>query len=247
MTDIDVKLGIKTVLERIDIISAKRASELSSVKPRLVAVSKTKPNELIIQAYEAGQRHFGENYVQELIEKATSSIILEKCKEIRWHYIGAIQTNKINKILSVPDLYMIETVHSEKVAIILDTKWPQYCSDDSKLKVMLQVNTSGEDAKNGTDPKDIVHLAKYVNENCKNLEIDGIMTIGQFGYDLSNGPNPDFICLKKCKDDVCQSLGWHSDKLNLSMGMSDDFEHAIEMGSTNVRVGSSIFGFRPKK
>ncbi|KAK4875751.1 hypothetical protein RN001_012173 [Aquatica leii] len=247
MSDIDVKLGIKTILERIEIACNKRIPELQCVKPQLVAVSKTKPNNLIIEAYEAGQRHFGENYIQELIEKANSSDILEKCKDIRWHFIGHLQGNKVNKILSVPNLYLIETVDSKKLATRLDQKWPEFSSNDLKLKIMLQVNTSGEDAKNGIEPEELVDLAKYVSENCKNLELNGIMTIGQFGYNLEQGPNPDFILLKKCRDEICQRLGWDWKNVNLSMGMSDDFEHAIEMGSTNVRVGSSIFGFRPKK
>lgn len=73
------------------------------------------------------------------------------------------------------------------------------------------------------------------------------MTIGRFGYDLANGPNPDFLCLRKCRDDLCKELGLNWRDVGLSMGMSDDFEHAISLGSTNVRVGSSIFGARPKK
>ncbi|KAF5279155.1 hypothetical protein FQR65_LT03401 [Abscondita terminalis] len=247
MADIDIKLGIKTILDGIELACKKRAPELQYTKPRLVAVSKTKPNDLIIEAYEAGQRHFGENYVPELVEKAHSSDILEKCKDIRWHFIGRLQGNKVNKVLSVPNLFIIETVNSKKLATQLDQKWPEFSNDGSKLKIMLQVNTSGEDAKSGIEPKDLVDLAKHVRENCKNLQLDGIMTIGKFGYDLELGPNPDFILLKKCRDEICQSLGWDYKNINLSMGMSDDYEHAIEMGSTNVRVGSSIFGFRPKK
>ncbi|KAB0794970.1 hypothetical protein PPYR_11809 [Photinus pyralis] len=247
MADIDVKLGLRTILEKIEIASGKRIPELQYAKPQLVAVSKTKPTNLIIEAYEEGQRHFGENYVQELIEKSNSTDILEKCKEIKWHFIGHVQTNKVNKILAVPNLYMIETVHTKKLATALNQKWPEFRKDDGKLRVMLQVNTSGEDAKNGVEPSEIVDLTRHVSDNCKNLEVDGIMTIGQFGYNLDNGPNPDFICLKKCRDEICQSLGWDFKNVNLSMGMSDDFEHAIEMGSTNVRVGSSIFGYRPKK
>lgn len=110
-----------------------------------MAVTKTKPVELIIQAYEAGQRHFGENYVQELEEKSHHPLILEKCKDIKWHFIGHLQTNKINKVLSTPNLYMIETVHSEKLASNLNKNWPKFGPPESKLNVMVQVNTSGED------------------------------------------------------------------------------------------------------
>lgn len=120
---------------------------MQSVKPRLVAVSKTKPTDLIIETYNEGQRHFGENYVQELIEKATNKEILEKCKDIQWHFIGHLQTNKINKVIALPNLYLIETVDSKKLATSLNQKWPDFGPPNSKLKIMLQVNTSGEEGK----------------------------------------------------------------------------------------------------
>lgn len=97
-----------------------------------------------MEAYEAGQRHFGENYVQELIEKAENPIILEKCNEIKWHFIGHLQTNKINKIINIPNLFMIETVDSKKLATNLNEKWTKL---NEKLNVMIQVNTSGEGGK----------------------------------------------------------------------------------------------------
>lgn len=100
-----------------------------------------------MEAYEEGQRHFGENYVNELEEKATNETILEKCKDIRWHYIGHLQNNKVNKILSLPNLYMIETVDSEKIVTNINKKWPIYGNPNAKLKIMLQVNTSGEKGK----------------------------------------------------------------------------------------------------
>lgn len=119
--------------------------DLAKTKPTLVAVSKTKPVDLIVAAYEAGQRHFGENYVQELVDKANNSIILEKCNEIRWHFIGHLQSNKINKILSLPNIYMVQTVDSEKLATQLNKNWPKFGPPDSKLNVMVQVNTSNEE------------------------------------------------------------------------------------------------------
>ena len=113
--------------------------------PRLVAVSKLKPPEAIIEAYEAGQRNFGENYVNELFEKSNNPEILEKCKEIRWHFIGRLQRNKVNKLLGATNLYVIETVDSEKIATALDNAWPKFKkNDNSKLKIMVQVNTSKE-------------------------------------------------------------------------------------------------------
>lgn len=113
--------------------------------PRLVAVSKIKPVSMIVDAYEAGQRHFGENYVNELAEKASDPLILEKCKDIKWHFIGHLQTNKINKLLGSPNLYIVETVHSEKLADNLNKQWPKHRNSEEKLPVMVQVNTSAEE------------------------------------------------------------------------------------------------------
>ncbi|PSN50545.1 Proline synthase co-transcribed bacterial protein [Blattella germanica] len=246
MSEVDVVKGLRCVLERVQVASQKRSLELQKVQPRLVAVSKTKPKENIIAAYEAGQRHFGENYVQELVDKGHDAEILQKCSDIKWHFIGHLQRNKVNKIVAIPGIYLVETVDSDKLASALDSAWAKQ-GQTRKLNVMLQVNTSGEDAKSGCPLENVPDLAKHIREKCSNLELVGLMTIGKFGYDLSQGPNPDFICLKEARDKVCQALGIECDKLELSMGMSDDFEHAIEMGSTNVRVGSSIFGHRTKK
>ncbi|KAJ9587962.1 hypothetical protein L9F63_018607 [Diploptera punctata] len=247
MSEAEVVKGLRGVLERIQIACQRRALELPKIQPRLVAVSKTKPKELIIAAYEAGHRNFGENYVQELVDKSHDSEILERCKDIKWHYIGHLQRNKVNKVVAVPGIFLVETVDSDKLATTLDTAWAKQVEHKGRLKVMLQVNTSAEEEKNGCPPESAVELAKHIRERCNNLELVGLMTIGKFGYDLSQGPNPDFICLKKVRDSVCDALGLDCSALELSMGMSDDFEHAIEMGSTNVRVGSSIFGHRTKK
>ncbi|CAG2056151.1 unnamed protein product [Timema podura] len=145
MTEIDVVKGLKHVWERIEVASSKRTINLQKYKPRLVAVSKTKPKELIIDSYNAGQRHFGENYVQELVDKAHDPEILEKCPEICWHFIGLLQRNKVNKIVSIPNIYLVETVESEKVASSLNTAWLKSRKADEKLRVMVQVNTSGEE------------------------------------------------------------------------------------------------------
>ncbi|ERL85350.1 pyridoxal phosphate homeostasis protein [Dendroctonus ponderosae] len=246
MADVDVRQGLRKVLGQVQVAAGNRSPDLQDVKPRLVAVSKIKPAELILQAYEEGQRHFGENYVQELEEKGHNSLILKNCKDIKWHFIGHLQSNKVNKVLAVPNLFMIETVDSKKLATQLNKNWPNF-NPDSKLNIMIQVNTSGEQEKNGINPSEVQGLTEYVLKECTNLRLDGLMTIGQFGYDLAKGPNPDFVCLKQCRDDVCKKLGLNWKDIGLSMGMSDDFEHAIQLGSTNVRVGTSIFGHRPKK
>lgn len=108
---------------------------------------------MIIDCYDAGQRHFGENYTQELIEKATDPEIVEKCTDIRWHFIGRLQTNKANKVLRIPNLHLIETVDNEKLAGQLNKSWPKCGPADTKLKVMVQVNTSGEDGTRDSSDK----------------------------------------------------------------------------------------------
>lgn len=119
--------------------------DLPQIAPKLVAVSKIKPASLILEAYQQGQKDFGENYVNELAIKAKDPLILENCKDIRWHLIGPLQTNKINKVLSVPGLHMIQTVHSQKLADNLNKQWGKYRKEEVKLAVLVQVNTSGEE------------------------------------------------------------------------------------------------------
>ncbi|VVC25775.1 Pyridoxal phosphate homeostasis protein,PLP-binding barrel,Alanine racemase, N-terminal [Cinara cedri] len=237
--------GLNNVKCRIELAILKR-DQNNLKQPRLVAVSKTKPIEHIIGIYQQGQTHFGENYIQELLTKSFDDQILEKCPDIKWHFIGHLQRNKVSKVLSVPGLYIIETIDSEKLANAVNDGWKKL-NKDSKLKIMIQVNTSNEEEKNGISSDKVVDLYKYVIDNCQYLEPIGLMTIGQYGYDCSNGPNPDFLALIDCKKNVCENLKLSLSEFEMSMGMSDDFEHAIELGSTNVRVGSSIFGFRPRK
>ncbi|XP_055593934.1 pyridoxal phosphate homeostasis protein [Uranotaenia lowii] len=250
MGEVDVKLGIRQTLAAIEEAHSKRSKTSNLPKPLLVAVSKTKPIELILDGYSVGQRDFGENYVQELVEKANDPRILDQCKDIRWHFIGHLQTNKINKIIGLPNLHMIQTVHDIKLADNLNKAWEKVKAVDpenQKLNVLVQINTSGEDEKNGTQPADAVNLFRHVLEKCPNLLCHGIMTIGRFGHDYGTGPNPDFIELMKCHQDICGTFERDPAELQVSMGMSDDYVNAIEMGSTIVRVGSSIFGARAKK
>ncbi|KAG0213115.1 hypothetical protein BGX31_001340 [Mortierella sp. GBA43] len=207
---------------------------------RLVAVSKIKPASDILAAYEkAGHRHFGENYVQELEEKSK-----ELPKDIQWHFIGSLQSNKCKIVAAIPNLYVVETVDSESKATALD----KACTNAQRsepLRIFLQVNTSGEESKSGMEPSDAVKVAKHVHENCSRLLLAGLMTIGSPNPDLENGENPDFKALSECRTTIQENLNISG--LELSMGMSDDFERAILQGSTNIRVGSTIFGARPPK
>ena len=203
---------------------------------RLVAVSKTKPASAVQEAYDAGHRDFGENYVQELLDKAP---VLPS--DIRWHFIGHLQSNKAKALVEgVPSLTMVETIDSEKLANKLDAAVGG--AGRPPLTVFVQVNTSGEESKYGVDPGEAcVSLAKHIANTCPNLKLAGLMTIGMPDY--SSRPE-NFECLAQCRKEVAAAVGVPADQLELSMGMSGDFEAAIEMGSTNVRVGSTIFGAR---
>ncbi|KAG2224736.1 hypothetical protein INT45_009051 [Circinella minor] len=210
----------------------------TSQKTRLVAVSKYKPAQDLLYAYEDGQRHFGENYVQELVEKSA-----ELPKDIQWHFIGHLQSNKAKAVIGIPNLYVVETVDSIKKANTINKACDGLRSDP--LRVYVQVNTSNEEVKSGVAPADVVNVCKHIIESCPRLNLSGLMTIGMFGRD-PNEENPDFKCLAACKKQVEEALPGR-EELELSMGMSEDYVNAMRAGSTNVRVGRTIFGERPKK
>ncbi len=239
----DISTTLRDVLETVT-----KASLDAHHPVRLIAVSKTKPPEDILKAYECGQRHFGENYVQELIDKATHPLLVD-LGDICWHFIGHLQRNKCNNLLSVPHIWCVETVDSDRLATSLDVSWGKKRTDPTqKLFVFVQVNTSGEGSKSGCDPVLTAEIVRHILHNCGNLEFKGLMTIGRFGHDYSTGANPDFETLMATRKRVCEALSLNEKECELSMGMSADFEEAIKAGSTNVRVGSTIFGARqPKK
>ncbi len=214
---------------------------LRSTKPRLVAVTKTKPVEMILCAHKQGQRHFGENYVQELVEKSQHPLMAQL--DICWHFIGHLQRNKCNNLVACPHLWAVETVDSERLASTLNASWERK-GTDQKLRVFVQVNTSGEASKHGSSGDEVVPLVKHVVTNCNGLMFMGLMTIGRIGHNYSN---PDFEYLVETRRRLCEDLSLEVEKVELSMGMSSDFEQAIDAGSTNVRVGSILFGARNPK
>ncbi|CAH6787182.1 pyridoxal phosphate homeostasis protein [Phodopus roborovskii] len=241
--ELGVGLALRTVNERVQQSVARRPQDLPAIQPRLVAVSKTKPADMVIEAYGHGQRTFGENYVQELLEKASNPTVLSSCPEIKWHFIGHLQKQNVNKLMAVPNLFMLETVDSIKLADKVNSSWQKKGSTE-RLKVMVQINTSGEESKHGLLPSETIAVVEHIKASCPSLEFVGLMTIGSFGHDLSQGPNPDFQMLLRLRQELCEKLNIPVDQVELSMGMSADFQHAIEVGSTNVRVGSTIFGER---
>tara|TARA_B110001452_G_scaffold120261_1_gene99814 strand:+ start:668 stop:1495 length:828 start_codon:yes stop_codon:yes gene_type:complete len=211
----------------------------SSSTPRLVAVSKTKPAELLLEAYDAGQRDFGENYVQELVEKAPQ--LAERAPDIAWRFIGKLQSNKAKPLLQgVPGLVAVETVTSSKLADKLQTAAAAAKPPRAKpLDVFLQIDTSPwEGTKNGLTPDEALTLASHIVAGCPALRLAGLMTIG------APGDSSCFDTLRACRESLAEKLSVPAESLELSMGMSGDFEEAIRAGSTSVRVGSSIFGAR---
>ena len=141
---------------------------------------------------------------------------------------------------------MVETVDSDRLATALDSSWRKK-QTEQRLRIYLQVNTSGEEAKSGCQPQDIPRSVEHVRNNCPGLEFRGLMTIGRMGHDYATGPNPDFEVLARTREDLCSQLGLQPRTVELSMGMSADFTQAVAAGSSNVRVGSSIFGARAPK
>ena len=196
-----------------------------------------KPASMIKELYDAGHRHFGENYIQELREKSS-----QLPADIQWHFIGHLQTKRCRDILKVPNIAMIETVDSEKIAIELNKR----CNGvyDS-LNIMLQVNTTQEAQKSGISPDALLALVQFIILNCPKIKIVGLMTIGKFG-----DPSPKYFkMLVECKKMICTKFEKEFDEneFELSMGMSADYIAATECGSTNLRIGSTIFGARPPK
>jgi len=197
---------------------------------QLVAVSKMHPVEKIQQVYDLGQRVFGENKVQELLEKFP---LLPG--DIQWHLIGHLQTNKVKYIAEFIDT--IQSVDSEKLLTEIDKQAEKY---KRKIKVLLQVKIAEEETKFGLEINEAKELfADYLNGRYPNIEITGLMGMATFTDD-KNQVRKEFMYLKQIFDQL--SLLKKLD--TLSMGMSDDFQIAINCGANSVRIGSAIFGNR---
>ncbi|MCL1672441.1 YggS family pyridoxal phosphate-dependent enzyme [Elizabethkingia ursingii] len=197
---------------------------------KLVAVSKTHPAEAIQEVYNLGQRVFGENKVQEMVAKQP---VLPN--DIQWHLIGHLQSNKVKYIAEFVDT--IESVDSEK---LLEEINKQAAKHNRKIKVLLQVKIAEEDSKTGMEVSETKELfLKYTQGHFGNVEITGLMGIGTFTDDTEQTKR-EFLFLKRLFD----QLSIQKKLETLSMGMSGDYQLAIECGSTSVRIGSSIFGAR---
>jgi pyridoxal phosphate enzyme (YggS family) len=232
----ELENNLKIVLQRIH-----ELSQLNESTVRLIAVSKTKPVENIIELYHAGQHDFGENYIDELEKKSNDQLILTQCPDIRWHLIGHLQSNKINRVLTrVPNLDCIQTVDSIELADRLNNNLKQ---QSKTLKILLQINTSNEPQKSGISTKDVLSLYEHIQSNCSQLIFQGLMTIGLLD-NVNAEDDSDFHILVQCRKELCEKYNIPIKNVELSMGMSHDYERAIQLGSTIVRVGSLIFGVR---
>jgi pyridoxal phosphate enzyme (YggS family) len=200
---------------------------------RLVAVSKTQPAETVRTAFAAGQRAFGENYVQEALAKIEALRDLD----IEWHYIGPIQSNKTGALAE--HFAWVHGVDRLKVANALSRLRNPAAP---ALNICLQVNVSGETSKSGVSPKDALSLARDIAP-LANLKLRGLMTIIENTPDAAT-QRAQFRLLRDLKEEIA-AAGIPLD--TLSMGMSQDFEIAIEEGATLVRIGSAVFGQREKK
>ncbi len=200
----------------------------------LVAVSKTKPIDAIKKLYDEGQRIFGENKVQEILEKKG---LLPS--NIQWHLIGHLQTNKVKQIL--PHVARIHSVDSEK---LLDEIQKQAQNLGLNIQVLLQMHIAKEETKFGLSDDELNHiLDKYNQNNYPNISIKGVMGMATFTEDMEVVKS-EFLTLKKIFDNSKLAI---ADKVNfteISMGMSGDYALAIECGSTMVRIGSLLFGGR---
>ncbi len=222
-----VAAALAEVRERI--ARAARAAGRDPAEIRLVAVSKTKPAEMIREAYAAGQRDFGENYAQELAAKAEA---LGDLADLRWHFIGHLQRNKARVVAR--HAHLVHTVDGAALATELGRR--ALAAGRAPLRVMIELNVGLEAQKQGVPPGDAAELARAIRADAT-LRLVGFMTMPPAG-------DPDaaravFDRVRRVRDEIADP-----DVRDLSMGMSDDLEIAVACGATIVRIGSAVFGAR---
>ncbi len=227
-----LKARYDTIYERALKAAQKAQRDIDSFK--IIAVSKTQTADYVADAVSAGIKYFAENYVNELDDKQeilrNAGIIVPE-----WHFIGHLQSNKVKYIAGF--ITMIHSVDSKKLADEINKRAEQ---NNRKINVLIQINTSGEESKSGIEPKDAPELAKSFL-NLKNIELKGFMTIGTFTDDETI-QRREFSLLRNTLETVNKVYG--IELRELSMGMTGDYEVAIDEGATMVRIGTAIFGER---
>ncbi len=204
---------------------------------QLLAVSKTKPIEAIYAAYQAGQRQFGESYVQEAIPKIQLLQTNSDYADIEWHFIGPLQSNKTKPVAEHFD--WVHSVDREKIAQRLNEQRPAHLP---ALNICLQVNISGEQTKSGINADEVFGLAGIISQFPR-LKLRGLMTIAENTDDM-NVVRDNFLHMQQLFN---QLKSQYPSVDTLSMGMTDDMPLAISCGSTMVRIGTAIFGSREYK
>ena len=223
--------NITHIYEEINEAAVRSGRDISDIT--LLTVTKTRTVDEILEAAESGAVHFGENRVQEASQKIPE---MHK-KNMTWHLIGPLQSNKSKLAVTLFD--WIDSIHSQKIADALSAR---AVSDDRTLKVLVQVNISGEETKSGVTPDEAKKLAGYVATK-EGLELNGLMTIGSFGVS-QDVTRKEYAAMRELFNTLRDDNGLHRYMKVLSMGMSDDYRIAVEEGSTMVRIGTSIFGAR---
>lgn len=221
--------NVKRVRERVAQAAARCGRNADEIT--IVAVSKTFPVESIEAAYEAGLRHFGENRIQEWEAKKPQLAHLDAT----WHFIGHLQSNKARRAVHL--FHRIDSIDSIPLAQRLDAVAAEATK---RLPVLIEVHLSDEASKTGVGEGDLAALAEKI-AGLSALELRGLMTIPPY-YDNPEEARPFFRKLRSLRDDLSAKLGMNLPAL--SMGMSHDFEVAIEEGATEIRVGTDIFGVR---
>ncbi len=223
---------LSAVKARIEEASKRAGRERA---PALVAVSKGHPAGAIREAFAAGQRVFGENYVQELVAKAAE---LRDLEGIEWHFIGHLQRNKVKDL--VPVCHVVHAVDRAELATEIDRRGASAAAE--RFELLIEVNVAREPQKHGCAPEQVAEVARAIAAG-KKLALRGLMTIPPAADD-PEASRPWFRELARLAASLKEELGL-SAPLDLSMGMSHDFEVAVAEGATLVRVGTDIFGPRP--
>lgn len=227
-----IKNNLTTIQQKI--VEHCQSAERDSHSVSLLAVSKTKPNEAILEAYQAGQRAFGENYVQEGIEKI--HYFEQQNIQLEWHFIGPLQSNKTR--LVAENFAWLQTLDRKKIADRLNEQRPHY---KAPLNVLIQINISDEESKSGISPTEMLELAEHI-QHLPQLRLRGLMAIPAPTEDV-NKQEFAFRQMQTLFQQLQQAFPQQQID-TLSMGMSDDMASAIKCGSTMVRIGTAIFGSR---
>ncbi|MFA7405968.1 MAG: YggS family pyridoxal phosphate-dependent enzyme [Pelobacteraceae bacterium] len=225
-----ISRNLATINARIRMAAEQAGRDPASV--RLVAASKTRPAADISEAYHAGQTVFGENYIQELVEKLT-----EVGEAVEWHVIGHLQSNKVKYIAG--QVAMIHSVDRISLAQEIDRQWGKL---GKVCDVLIQVNVSGEATKSGTTEEGALQLVREC-ALLPHIKVRGLMTMPPF-FDDPDAALPFFAELRRLAESISAQRIAGVEMRELSMGMSGDFETAIQEGATLVRIGTAIFGER---